>query len=137
MKQWSDDMGEISGFGGGYEAVCRAMTLAGIAWVDANPTADPHFHGYKGIYGILSEDNDDAKAMVAAMMDAPVMFDGKEIQKRAGDDCTGAMHQASCQHVLAYKKLGWDEYRKQLQNREKEESENSNVASAAGVTGHD
>jgi hypothetical protein len=120
-KAWTEDMGEISGFGGGYEAVCRAMVLAGIRWVDEHPEADPHFHGYQGIYGVLTEDNDDAKAMVAAMMDAPVLFDGQEIQKRAGDDCTGAMHQASCSHVMAYKRLGWDEYCRQLREREKAE----------------
>jgi hypothetical protein len=117
MKQWSDDMGEISGFSGGYEAVCRAMVLAGIQWVDENPSADPRFHGYKGVYGVLCEDNDDAKAMVKAMMDAPVLLDGKKIQERAGDDCTGAMHQASCGHVMAYKRLGWDEYCKKLRER--------------------
>jgi hypothetical protein len=121
MKEWTKDMGEISGFGGGYEAVCRAMTLAGIAWIDANPTADPHFHGYKGIYGVLSEDNDDAKKLVEAMMDAPVMLDGKQIQAHVKDDCTGAMHHASCQHVMAYKRLGWDEYCKQLREREIED----------------
>ena len=116
-RAWSDDMGEISGFGGGYEAVCRAMTLAGIKWIDEHPEADPHFRGYKGIYGVLYEDNDDAKAMVKAMMDASVYLDGKELQKRAGDDCTGAMHHAACNHVLAYKRLGWDEYCKELRER--------------------
>lgn len=119
LKSWSDDMGEISGFGGAYEAVCRAMVLAGIRWIDAHPSADPHFRGYKGIYGVLTEDNDDAKAMVKAMMEAPVFHDGEKIQERVGDDCTGAMHQASCQHVLAYKRLGWEEYRRQLREREK------------------
>lgn len=107
MKQWSDDMGEISGFGGGYEATCRAMVLAGIKWIDEHPEADPHFTGYKNIYGIINEDNDDAKALTQAVIDA------------AGGDCTGAMHQASIGHVLAYKKFGWDEYRKQLIEREK------------------
>lgn len=121
MREWNEDMGEISGFGGGYEAVCRAMTFAGMQWIDDHPEADPHFHGYKGIYGVLSEDNDDAKAMVKAMMDAPVLLGGKKIQDRAGDDCTGAMHQASCSHVMAYKRLGWDEYCKQLREREAKE----------------
>lgn len=127
MKEWSEDMGEISGFGGGYEAMCRAMVLAGMQWVDEHPSADPHFHGFKGIYGVLAEDNDDAKAMVKAMMDAPVYHAGKKIQERAGDDCTGAMHQASCSHVLAYKRLGWDEYRKQLREREDSGSDRGGV----------
>lgn len=117
VKKWSEDMGEISGFGGGYEAVCRAMTLAGIEWIDAHPGAEPHFHGYEGIYGVLLEDNADAKALVEHMMDAPVILDGKLLQEHARDDCTGAMHQASCGHVMAYKRLGWDEYRRQLRER--------------------
>jgi hypothetical protein len=137
VKQWSDDMGEISGFGGGYEAVCRSMVLAGIAWIDEHPTADPHFRGYKGVYGVISEDNDDAKQLVEAMMNAPVFFEGAKIQEHVKDDCTGAMHHASCQHVMAYKKLGWDEYCKQLRGREKEEAENPSTEGAAGVTGHD
>ena len=28
--QYTDDMGEISGFGEGYEATCRAMVVAGL-----------------------------------------------------------------------------------------------------------
>lgn len=106
MKTWTDDMGEISGFGGGYENVCRAMVLAGIQWIDEHPDADPKFHGYNGIYGIITEDNDDAKALTAAVVAA------------ANGDCTGAMHQASVGHVMAYKRLGWDEYSKQLRERE-------------------
>jgi len=30
--EWTSDMGEISGFGGSYEAGCRAMLDAGIAF---------------------------------------------------------------------------------------------------------
>lgn len=107
MKTWSDDMGEISGMGGGYEAACRSMVLAGIKWIDEHPDADPHFRGYKNIYGIINEENDDAKALTAAIL---VPVDG---------DCTGAMHQASIGHVLAYKRLGWDAYCKELREREK------------------
>lgn len=121
-KQWSEDMGEISGFGGGYEAACRAMVLAGIQWIDEHPSADPQFRGYEGIYGVINEENDDAKALVAAMMDAPVYHDGKKIQEHVKDDCTGAMHHASCGHVMAYKRLGWDEYCRQLRTRDDEDA---------------
>jgi hypothetical protein len=117
-KAWSEDMGEISGFGGGYEAVCRAMVLAGIAWVDAHPDADLKFSGYKNVYGVVTEESADAKALTAAMMDTPVVLNGAVIQQRAGEDCTGAMHHASVSHVLAYKRLGWDEYRRQLREHE-------------------
>jgi hypothetical protein len=121
LHEWDEAMGEISGFGGGYEAVCRSMVLAGIAWVEEHPEADPHFSGFKDVYGILMEDNADAKAMVEAMMAAPVYLNGVLIQKTAREDCTGAMHQASCSHVMAFKRLGWDAYCEQLRQRERDE----------------
>ena len=37
---YTDNMSEISGFGGGYEAACRAMVVAGLEHLDANPQAD-------------------------------------------------------------------------------------------------
>jgi len=105
----TDDMGEISGFGGGYEATCRAMLTAGMQWLEANPQADPHFRGYKNIYGIITEENDDAKALSKAVVDA------------ADGDCTGAMHQAVISRCLAAKRLGWDEYCKQCREHNAKE----------------
>ena len=105
-RHWDESMGEISGMGGGYEAVCRAMVLAGIEWLDAHPSADPQFTGFKNIYGVVSEENADAGALTNAILAA------------SGGEATGAMHHASVSHCLAYKRLGWDEYRRQLQERE-------------------
>lgn len=101
-KQWLEEMGEISGFGGGYEETCRKMVLAGIAWLDEHPKADPRFMGNSKIYGVILEDNPDAKALTEVVVGA------------SGGDCTGAMHHASILHCLAYKRLGWDEYCRQL-----------------------
>ena len=101
MRQYTDDMYEISGFSGGYEAACRAMVLAGLDWLDANPQANPQFSGYKGIYGVISEDNEDAKALTTAVVAA------------AKGDCTGAMHHATISHILWIKKNSWDEYVRQ------------------------
>lgn len=108
---WTDDMGEISGFGGGYEACCRAMVFAGMDWCDAHPDADPKFHGWKNIYGIIEEDNEDAKALTAAVL-AP---------GEAGGGATGAMHQAAISHVLYYRAHGWDKYASELRAREQRE----------------
>lgn len=96
--EYSDDMAELSGFGGAYEAACRAMVVAGLEWLDANRTADPQFHGWEGVTGIIAEDNDDAKALTAAVI-APTK-----------GDCTGAMHQAAISHILWIKAHSWDEY---------------------------
>ena len=91
-------MSELSGFGGGYEATCRAMVVAGLEHLDANPKADPQFRGYKNIYGIITEENADGKALSDAVV------------KAANGDCTGAMQQAAISHILWIRKNGWDRY---------------------------
>ncbi len=113
--EWTDDMGQISGFGrdgdpGGwrYENCCRAMLRAGLTWLDAHPDADPRFHGYKHITGILIEDNDDAKALSAAVL-APA---------EEGGGASGAMHQAACSHALFIKANGWAAYVQKMRERE-------------------
>jgi hypothetical protein len=100
--KWEKGMGEISGFGGGYELGCRAMLIAGLEYWDANPDLDPRFRGFKDVYGILSDDNKDAKRLDKAVVDA---VDG---------ECTGAMHQAVISSILYIKKNGWDHYVKEM-----------------------
>ena len=97
---YTDDMREISGFGDGYEQCCRAMVVAGLEWLDAHPEAKPEFHGFRGIYGLLMEDNDDAKALSRVMVDAGDALGG----------ATGAQHQATVLHVLQIREKGWDWY---------------------------
>lgn len=105
--EWTDDMDEISGFGGGYERTCRAMVSAGCNWLSEHSEADPQFHGFKGIYGIIQEDNEDAKKLSAVVMEA------------SGGDCTGAMHQACIGHVMAWRRMGsWLAYQKSMRERE-------------------
>ena len=38
--QYTDDMAEISGFGGGYESTCRAMVAAGLRQFIADTGVD-------------------------------------------------------------------------------------------------
>lgn len=102
MYEFTEKMGEISGFGGGYEVTCRAMLKAGLKWCDENPEADPQFHGYKNIYGIVQEDNEDGKAL------------SNVVVEESGDDCTGAMHQAVISSILFIRKNGWDKYVEQM-----------------------
>ncbi len=106
--QFTDDMAEISGFGGGYEEECRAAIVRGLEWWDANPMAAPKFHGWKDVYGIIMEDNEDAKALSAAV--AP-----------KGSDMTGAMHQAAIEHILYIRKNGWEKYVQVKTDQKKEE----------------
>lgn len=96
--EYTKEMREISGFGGSYEAACRAMVVAGLEWLDERAEADPKFSTYENIFGIIKSENDDAKALREVM------------SKAANDDPTGAMMQATIGHVLWIKKNGWDKY---------------------------
>lgn len=106
--EWTEDMAEVSGFGGGYERACRQMISQGCAWWAVHPEADPKFHGYKGVYGICAEDNDDAKALSEAIC--------------AGDiGPSGAMHQAAVTHVFHWRKLGsWIAYQHSMRDLARE-----------------
>ncbi len=97
---------EISGFGGNYEKDCRKMLIAGLKWLEDNPKANPVFHGYKGVYGIISEDNEDGKVLSKAVVDGS---DG---------NCSGAMHQAVIQTIFWIMKKGIDKYLKQMNEEE-------------------
>jgi hypothetical protein len=101
---FTPEMGEISGFGGGYEAACRAMVKAGLKFWDKmedrkydGPPFDPRFRGMKNVYGILDETNEDAEALTKAVV-------------AAAPDCTGAMHQAVMGHIFAVRRMGWEAY---------------------------
>lgn len=110
--EWTADMREISGFGGGYEAACRAMVVAGLEWWDAHPKADPKFRSYRNVTGICTEDNDDASALSAAMVAVT--------QSEGG--CTGAMHQYAVAHVIEARRMGWDVYAAKLRELKAKDS---------------
>ena len=96
MHEWKEEMGEISGFGGDYEKLCRDMVLRGVAWLEENPTADPAFREVKSVFGIIEDGNDDATAMAKAIL--------------GEDEPTGAMMHACVRQVLYVKLHGWDKY---------------------------
>lgn len=103
LHSWSEDMGEISGFGGSYEAALRAMVLAGVAWSDRHPEADPKFKVMENVTGICLEDNEPAKELTKVMHDA-----ANAVDARGG--VTGAMHHFAVVHVLWIRTNGWDAY---------------------------
>jgi hypothetical protein len=103
--QLTDEMDKIFGFGDGYEETCRKMLLAGLEWLDAHPHADPKFRRSPNIYGIIKADNEDAKALSAA------------IEAGSGGDCTGAMHQAVVSHCLFVKLHSWKAYVAKMSER--------------------
>ena len=126
MKTWKHNNVEVSGFGPdtSYEQGCRAMVLAGMQWWEDHPNADPKFKGMKDVFGLVLEENDDAKDLTETIMNAecvhPEINDGNVFKVRT--EATGAMHHAAIGHVLAYKRLGEDEYWKQLLERDEREA---------------
>ena len=105
-------MGEISGFGGGYESACQDMLEAGVKWLDEHKKADLKMYGFKNVYGILISDSDDAKAL-------------EEVITKACDGCSGAMHQAVMTLLAFIAKNGWEKYCEELralQTKEKSDA---------------
>mgnify|MGYP006921331345 CR=1 FL=1 len=93
------DMKEISGFGGGYELCCRRMLLAGLEWLDAHPGADPKYHGFRDVFGVALEDNQDARDLSACVVAA------------AGEySPSGAQHQAVVSALMWIRQNSWEEY---------------------------
>ena len=102
----TEDMGEISGFGGGYEKTCQDMLENGVKWLIANADKrDLKGHSYANVYGIMVADSDDAKEMEKAMMSGI-------------DDCTGAMHQSVMSRLFFIAGNGWDAYCAELRKKE-------------------
>ncbi len=107
-RTWTDDMGEISGFGGGYEQACRDMTEAGIVWLENHPNAEPVFSHSEG--GNWIENNEDADGLEAAMLVAE-------------PDPSGAMFGASCGIARWVHANSWEAF--QVAKREKEAEKRS------------
>lgn len=99
------DMGEISGFGGGYEAACQDMLEAGVKWLDEHKAPVLQAKVVANVFGILTPESDDAKALEAAVL------------KAVGNDCTGAMHHAVMSRLFYIAKNGWDAYCAELRTR--------------------
>lgn len=107
---WTEDMDEISGFGGSYELGCRAMTTAGAAWLASHPDAHPRILTSEQIIGIAIADNDDAKAFENAVL-TPVSEMG----------ATGAMVQYSMWHACKAHEIGWPAYQARMRDKKAEE----------------
>ena|SRR5579863_3829163 len=103
------DMGQISGFGGGYEACCQDMLEAGVNWLIAHTTADISVLENPQIYGIIKEGTPETEEL------SEVVLDG------AKGEATGAMHHAVMSRLAFIAKNGWDAYCSTLRNRKFDE----------------
>ena len=89
---------DISGFGGGYEAMCQTLLWRGIAYLaEVKPPLEmwKDAKSYRGVYGILQTEGKDLTALEEAII-------------RPGDDVTRVMHQAVMEHLYAIHTNGLD-----------------------------
>jgi hypothetical protein len=117
---YSEVRGEISGFGGDYEQCCRAMVLAGLAWLDAHPDAAPTFRGFKNVFGFIDSTNEDGKALESAVVDGCEQF------KPGAGGPTGAMVQACVGTCMFVREHGWPAYVEKMNALKDSEEEPNN-----------
>lgn len=101
------DMGEISGFGGGYEECCQDMLEAGVKWLNEHKPQDLRAKGLKGVYGIFIPNSPEAEDLDGAVVAA------------AKGEATGAMHHAVMSRLFYIAKNGWDKYCEEVRGAEK------------------
>lgn len=100
--KFTDNMREISGFGGGYENACREMVIAGVEWLDENKNANPEAKESPQIFGMTFDENEDMKELQDVMLEAV-------------GDCSGAMMHVSTNHVMFIAKNGWRKYCEEME----------------------
>lgn len=116
--QFTDKMGELSGFGGGYEAACRRMVIKGVEWLDEHKHADLSVSALKNTFGFVSPDSSDAKDLEKAFT-------------KDEDDLTGAMVHQAWLHLLFIQKNGWKKY---VEKMEEPDEKSATPTKEAGTT---
>lgn len=102
------DMGEISGFGGGYERCCQDMLEAGVQHIEARKLSggDVQVSHYQNVFGLCFPENQPTKELERAVLDA------------AKGEATGAMHHAVMVRLAFIANRGWDAYCAELRKGE-------------------
>ena len=90
---WTD-IPEISGFGGGYEALCRKMVEAGVKWLRAHYPSDAEF----------GDSTKNGRFPVQRI---------KEACAEGFDDCSVAQVDTAYNHAGFIWRYGWEKYRQQ------------------------
>lgn len=91
---WTPEMGEISGFGGGYEEACQKMTRAGVAWLEAEPRR-------LDTLTRLDAPEEERNTVYRALQDCV---------EAAEEGSSGAMTSAAAKHALRIAADGWPAY---------------------------
>ncbi|HET6717110.1 MAG TPA: hypothetical protein VFG90_08255 [Nitrososphaeraceae archaeon] len=108
---WTPEMREISGMGGSYEDSCKRMIIAGLEfWDTQTESFNPRYKGFKDVYGICMDDNEDAKKL-------------SDVLITTVSGCSGAMHQAAISHIFFIKRNGWEKYKQEMMSKEKKDEQ--------------
>lgn len=110
MYRHTPEMGEISGFGGGYENACQDMLEAGVKWLQENQDVRLKAKGVEGVFGFFEPTSKEAKRLEAAML-VPVTDEEGE------SEISGAMHHAVMSRLFWIAHHGWDAYCEELTNK--------------------
>lgn len=112
-KQWPEDLGEFMGGDADLEGCCRAMVLAGVAWMDKyDGNIDPKFRLAGGLSRI-SSDSEAGQSLMQTVQDAQfTRADGNTV--RCGDEASSYAYHRMIAELLTYQRLGWDEYVQQV-----------------------
>lgn len=107
--EFTEDMNEVSGFGGFYERCCRAGVCAGAAWFAGHPNARPVFNGLPDMIGLLVPANDDARSLQSAIDTALVTRDdGTKVP--LGEELTALQFYTVINHTTYIAERGWNSY---------------------------
>lgn len=106
--EYTNDMHELSGFGGSYEEACRRMAVVGATWLDEHPG---ELKRWREMDGQCRSD--------------PQYAAFEQAVGNVEPDCTGAMHGAAVSHAFAIHKMGWDAYAAEMRRLRAEEQEPS------------
>jgi len=105
--EWTEDMGEISQFGGAYEECCRDMLFAALEWFDEHPGAERLFTGSADPFRVMHGENEEARSLSEAIR--------KAAKARGG--ATEAMFRFTLHVALVVQEDGWEAFQEAMRHR--------------------
>lgn len=109
--RFTDEMGEISGFGGSYEECCRQMLISALEWVDEhNVDMPPQWTEYERVFGLTNPENQTAETLKDVMVEAAKDVGEKQGWDRDKSGPTGAQMHAVVRSFVFVQEHGWNSY---------------------------
>jgi len=107
---WIPEMGEISGFGGGYEDACRRMMQAGVTYREQTPVDVAALAVLVTLPRATEEGSEDEAVAAQRAVGKAAYARLQDAVAAAEDGCSGAMVGASSQHAWIVFSQGWAVY---------------------------